>query len=159
MYKAIILSCENVSWIVSFSNEKSSADQKKSPLRVPSSDFIIENNCNRCNNISRRSLFNPTHTPYAHAFEAFESTTWFTAASGMWRVALCLIVNTDSGAPLSLVFSAFEWSMTLHIWMEEVCPLLLIIKLLMMEKYNLYSLVFLCESNRQRNTQRPLDDV
>jgi hypothetical protein len=33
--------------IVSFSNEKSTTDQKKSPLRfMPSSDFIIENNCN-----------------------------------------------------------------------------------------------------------------
>jgi hypothetical protein len=33
--------------IVSFSNEKSTTDQKKSPLRfIPSSDFIIENNCN-----------------------------------------------------------------------------------------------------------------
>jgi hypothetical protein len=32
--------------IVSFSNEKSTTDQKKSPLRfIPSSDFIIENNC------------------------------------------------------------------------------------------------------------------
>ena len=34
--------------IVSFSNEKSTTDQKKSPLHfIPSSDFIIENNCNR----------------------------------------------------------------------------------------------------------------
>jgi hypothetical protein len=33
--------------IVSFSNEKSTTDQKKSPLRfIPSSDFIIENNYN-----------------------------------------------------------------------------------------------------------------
>jgi len=34
--------------IVSFSNEKSPTDQKKSHLRfIPSSDFIIENNCNK----------------------------------------------------------------------------------------------------------------
>ena len=34
--------------IVSFSNEKSTTDQKKSPLRfIPSLDFIIEHNCNR----------------------------------------------------------------------------------------------------------------
>jgi hypothetical protein len=33
--------------IVSFSNDKSTTDQKKSPLRfIPSSDFIIENKCN-----------------------------------------------------------------------------------------------------------------
>jgi hypothetical protein len=33
--------------IGSFSNEKSTTDQKKSPLRfIPSLDFIIENNCN-----------------------------------------------------------------------------------------------------------------
>ena len=32
--------------IVSFSNEKSTTDQKKSPLHfIPSSYFIIENNC------------------------------------------------------------------------------------------------------------------
>ena len=33
--------------IISFSNDKSTTDQKKSPLRfIPSSDFIIENKCN-----------------------------------------------------------------------------------------------------------------
>jgi hypothetical protein len=39
--------------IVSFSNEKSTTDQKKSPLRfILSSDFIIENNCNINRNYS-----------------------------------------------------------------------------------------------------------
>ena len=50
--------------IVSFSNEKSNTDQKKSPLRfIPSSDFsdfIIENNCNN------RTLFHGGHYLILH---------------------------------------------------------------------------------------------
>jgi len=46
--------------IVSFSNEKSTTDHKKSPLRfIPSSDFIIENNCNIGHNFTADTMNNP----------------------------------------------------------------------------------------------------